>query len=389
LQLAPGTDFWAAHWFTTGSTQAVRFDITMELFASSSLSQGTRLGVGNMDIGFVLGGTFAQAFVEFSGTGGLETQVFPQIISANPDGSLGWAQIGLQLDYTNALWSLDINGQSIADRQPLPFSPASAAEEYNYLMLSAGETAPAQVASVSLEEIPPLIDTNNQDVQSKSTTKDGDDAVRTSSQSSGGGRGGSANAPGNANGNPPDWTLGKEGDNDAGFVVYSPAGDDSGSGGGSTPPSVLLTPAMTSNSAPSPYVVFESGNAGWPAWQAFNQKTTHWESANVFDANGDGHAYIGIDLGTAKTLTNYTIRSRADQLAYQQFMRDFTVQGSNDGIMWTTLDIVTNYPQITSIGHVLQRTINNTAAFRYYKVDVTKNYINPRVVIDEIGFHGY
>jgi len=155
------------------------------------------------------------------------------------------------------------------------------------------------------------------------------------------------------------------------------------------PASVLLTPAMTGNNAPAPYVVFESGNAGWPAWQAFNQNTTHWESANVFDSYGSGHAYIGIDLGSAKTLTKYTIRSRADQLAYQQFMRDFTVQGSNDGIIWTTLDTVVDYPQITNIGHVLQRSIGNTTAFRYYKIDVTKNYANPRVVIDEIGLYGY
>ena len=71
LQLAKGGDSWAAHVFTTGLSQAVQFNIAMELFASTSKSQGTRLGVGNMDIGFVMGGTGAQAFVEFSGTGGL------------------------------------------------------------------------------------------------------------------------------------------------------------------------------------------------------------------------------------------------------------------------------------------------------------------------------
>ena len=221
LQLARGGDSWAAHVFTTGSSQAVQFDIVMELFASTSLAPGSRLGVGNMDIGFIMGGTGAQAFVEFSGTGGLETMTLPQIIPANPDGSLGWAQIGLQLDYTNQLWSMNIDGLSLADRLPLP--PPGIGEEYNYLMLSTGESGPAQVASINIEEIPPLLDTSNQDGQNKTTTNDDNAPSRTSSQSSGGGRGGGApNAPGNPNGNPPDWTLGKEGDNAAGFVVYSP-----------------------------------------------------------------------------------------------------------------------------------------------------------------------
>ena len=256
LQLAPGSDSWAAHPFTTGSAQALQFDIMMELFASSSLSQGTHLGVGNLDIGFILSGTDALARVEYPGEGGLEIMTFPQIIPANPDGSLGWVQIGLQLDYNNQLWSMSIDGLALAER--LPLAPPGAGEEYNYLMLSAGESGPAQVASVSIGEIPPLVDTSMKVGLVKSAANLGNNTMLMSSQSSdgGGGRGG-ASAPGNPDGNAPDWTLAKEGSNAAGFVIYSPEGDGS-TDNVPAPASVLLTQAMTSNNAPAPFVASAS-----------------------------------------------------------------------------------------------------------------------------------
>jgi hypothetical protein len=159
LQLAQGSDSWAVHLLELDLMQAVQIDIVMELFASTTMQQSSRLSIGDMDIGFILDETGAFACVEYPLEDTTNGTDFPQVIPANPDGSLGWSHIGLTLDFDNNLWNLSINGLTVAGCQSLVGAGAGDLS----LMISAGESGPAQVASISVEETLPLDDTGMSD----------------------------------------------------------------------------------------------------------------------------------------------------------------------------------------------------------------------------------
>jgi hypothetical protein len=81
--------------------------------------------------------------------------------------------------------------------------------------------------------------------------------------------------------------------------------------------------------------------------------------------------WIMIDLGQGKArrLTHYTIRHYFSG-QYNTFFapKDWTFEGSNDSLNWTILDTKSNY---AFASHTDTFRINNTNAFRYYRLNVT------------------
>jgi len=170
LQLAQGSDSWAVHPLDADSAKALQIDITMELFASDSLFEGSHLRIGDMDIGFVMDETGALARVEYPLDDDLSLQdEFSQVIPADLDGSLGWSHIVIQLDFENQQWSLSVNGLSITESQPLVGADA----ENLSLMLNAGNSSPANVSSLSIKETPSQDSMGMHDGFDKNAGKDG------------------------------------------------------------------------------------------------------------------------------------------------------------------------------------------------------------------------
>ena len=160
--------------------------------------------------------------------------------------------------------------------------------------------------------------------------------------------------------------------------------------GASSP--ALLTQPMTSDNAPAPYAVLCSSLANgsiWPAWHAFDGQSAHWESGNGFNAAGVGNEYIGIDLGVARIITKYAITGREDYADNgTQNPRNWTAEGSNDGINWTILDTVTDYPMPATAPCRHEHAISSGQAWRYWRLHVTANWGNPRIVLSEIELYG-
>jgi len=125
--------------------------------------------------------------------------------------------------------------------------------------------------------------------------------------------------------------------------------------------------AMTTDSAPSPYVSSASTyQAGSNPYQAFNGLTTGWLG------NNGGADWVQIDLGAGNVflIEQYQVQSGFSGAA--RAPKDWTLKGSNNGSSWTTLDTRTNE---TGWGTFDLRayTVTGAAAYRYFRFDVTAN----------------
>jgi hypothetical protein len=98
---------------------------------------------------------------------------------------------------------------------------------------------------------------------------------------------------------------------------------------------------MTSNTAPSPYVISASNfYVGYEPWKAFdNNNNTYWWNLAAPPYQG---AYITVDMGS-----DFTSSIRSMRVLFGSTYQDFTFanfQGSNDNITWTTIHTITNVP---------------------------------------------
>jgi hypothetical protein len=124
---------------------------------------------------------------------------------------------------------------------------------------------------------------------------------------------------------------------------------------------VSVTPIMTSNITPAPYVVSASSelDSNNMAWMAFNIDTpaiTSWSAA------GPAPAWIQLKYGYLVYVTQITIQGNT--------MGDFTVwtiQGSTDGNTWVTL--LTSPATISSLMQTF--TLTSPGYYSYYKFDAT------------------
>lgn len=136
-----------------------------------------------------------------------------------------------------------------------------------------------------------------------------------------------------------------------------------------------LVPSMTANNSPSPYVASASTQVtdAYDAYKAFNNANS--VNTDRWGTDGTATGWVKIDLGTAKTVTQYDISAfynANNTVVSNRSPKDWTLQGSNDDTNWTTLDTRTG---ITGWTSTLTRnyTFANSTGYRYYKLNVTKN----------------
>ena len=133
------------------------------------------------------------------------------------------------------------------------------------------------------------------------------------------------------------------------------------------------TPIMTGNTAPNGTAFSDTtwdGSGTFDPYQAFKQSvnSSGWVSANTSVPH-----YVGYDfgVGVAKVINKYVIRARDSADSGVFFPASFTLQGSNNGTDYTTLDTRTGITYPGQATWTSTFTFSNTVAYRYYKLNVT------------------
>ena len=127
----------------------------------------------------------------------------------------------------------------------------------------------------------------------------------------------------------------------------------------------IATPVMTSNNTPSGIAFASSSNGGNLPWIAFNQdgpSTTFWQSGTA------NSGILGYQFTSGKIIKRYSIRMNT--LGVATYPTSWTFQGSNDGIIYTTLETVTG--NVISIGSsYVSGILANTTSYTYYRINIT------------------
>lgn len=134
-----------------------------------------------------------------------------------------------------------------------------------------------------------------------------------------------------------------------------------------------IAPVMTSNTTPTPYVVTESSfyNNVCKGWKAFTGTLTGTEDSWL-TLSGKTAGWVTIDLGEEKMINGFALVCRNSPTNYKEtFPKDFTFEGSNDGVNFTVLKTVTQ----ESVSTLMERKVYmlGSQKYRYYKVNVTAN----------------
>jgi hypothetical protein len=124
----------------------------------------------------------------------------------------------------------------------------------------------------------------------------------------------------------------------------------------------IATPAMTSNTTPSG-VAFASGQQpNRNPWHAFDTDSgTFWQS-NVVNTG-----IIGYQFPSGKIIKQYAFLAWSTNTVNP---RAWTFQGSNDGILYTTIETVTAFTTAINVWY-LRDVSANTTSYTYYRMNIT------------------
>lgn len=130
----------------------------------------------------------------------------------------------------------------------------------------------------------------------------------------------------------------------------------------------IATPLMTSNTTPTPYAVsspegiFTTGNE---VYRAFDRSlSSQWISANTRTSGS-----LVIDLGTPIIIDGYTMYGSNTNA---NSMRNWTLEGSNNALSWTVLQIVTSSLAASPAAYTVG-SIGNVQSYRYYRINCSLN----------------
>lgn len=155
-----------------------------------------------------------------------------------------------------------------------------------------------------------------------------------------------------------------------------------------------ISPTMTANNAPSPYVVsadseYAAENAAWKAMNGTNVGDSDcWTGADGTLPN----CWWKIDFGSAVIATGYKLSGY--YTANIIYPTAWTFEGSNDGTNFTTLDSQTGQVLTGSLSNLY--SFSNTTAYRYYRIYITAGYggftrtaIGETEIYSSVIYHNY
>ena len=146
-----------------------------------------------------------------------------------------------------------------------------------------------------------------------------------------------------------------------------------------------LIPIMSSNTLPSGYVA-SAGSAltgGYDAWKVFNgtcvDNTDNWCSA------GGPPDWLAIQLPNPAQVTSYSIFPRYDSVGNSP--KTWTLEGSNDGTNWTTINTQTNYTNWT-VGVKQTFSCSNSNYYSRHRINITASISASYIQIGELELFG-
>lgn len=147
---------------------------------------------------------------------------------------------------------------------------------------------------------------------------------------------------------------------------------------------INITPVMTSNTTPSPYIVNSSTVYGsFYAWKAFNNINTVENDAWVSTTST---GWISLYFGTIVTIKAFSISASVLTGIYNTTSpKNFTLQGSNDGINYKDLKSFSNEVNWTH-GETRIFVLDNEYSYPYFRLNITANNGYGVIEIGELKF---
>lgn len=124
-----------------------------------------------------------------------------------------------------------------------------------------------------------------------------------------------------------------------------------------------VIPKMTSNTAPSGIASASNTNSPSFPYRAFDG-----------DIGGTWYATASFPITLQYEFTQSRVIGKYSLLGYtaENNSKDWTFEGSNDGVNWTVLDEQENQTNWT-VGEVRNFSFKNTASFKIYRINITSN----------------
>ena len=135
----------------------------------------------------------------------------------------------------------------------------------------------------------------------------------------------------------------------------------------------LMTAATTGG-----VTVNDSGNlgTGYEGWRAFdNNSNTRWGVAAT-------SGIISVALSSAKIVAGYSIRARNDSYLIDS-PKDWTFEGSNDGINWAILDTQTGQTS-WSMNERKEFVLSSPSSYLYYRLNISSNQSGTDTSVSEV-----
>jgi len=130
---------------------------------------------------------------------------------------------------------------------------------------------------------------------------------------------------------------------------------------------VNVVPQMTSNTAPNGVVSASTFRIGWEPWKSFDRIDTDGGGWTTNDGVTTG--WLAYEFPKHTNIASYAITAHSSASWVSLVPKDWTFEGSNDGVKWKTLDMRVN---VTSWAAKEKRSFsfNNTAKYKMYRINV-------------------
>jgi hypothetical protein len=147
-----------------------------------------------------------------------------------------------------------------------------------------------------------------------------------------------------------------------------------------------ITPVMTSNTTPSPYVVSASSTYStytgvWTIFDGVNSSTDTMTWASASTPTG----WIKIDFGSIKKVDAFTMYRRKYIDPSDLTPKSFILYGSNDDIIYEQLLSVNNQI-LWTVGEGRLYKINSSVNYRYYRINIAEGNTGSIIGIGELKF---
>lgn len=124
-------------------------------------------------------------------------------------------------------------------------------------------------------------------------------------------------------------------------------------------------PNMLSNTSPNTVGQAFAGQNNLNAWYAFRKNIDTFTPSGLFWQGVGQTGQLGYQFNTPKSIQRYSWISQPDPV-YRP--KNFTFEGSNDGVSWTILHTVVNTPNVVTY---VSPPISNPTSYIYYRINVS------------------